>query len=34
MTLYEFSILSIAIIVPLLLAVGAKLMLLDDEDDS
>ena len=34
MTLYEFSILSMAICIPLLLSVGAKLMFLDDEDDA
>lgn len=32
MTLYEFSMLAIVVIVPLLMAVGAKLMMLDDTD--
>jgi hypothetical protein len=33
MTLYEFSLLAIAVIVPLLMAAGAKLMMLDDTDE-
>lgn len=34
MTLYEFSILAIAVIIPALCIAGLKLLNLNDEDDS